>query len=107
MRVMRPSGLFVVVLLAAMASGCAGTTGQRLGAAKQPARVHAALPQTAPTQGDLDSLAYGSPTYAEPGHTAGARTQALVPVPAVAQSSMLATAPGPTTVAARAQTLMP
>ncbi len=100
-------------MLAVAVGGCAGTTGQRLAAPKQTApvaRTQAAVPQTAPTQADLDSLAYGSPAYASLAHgnsaygspSAGARAQAVVPVPAAAQ------APAPTPVsAARAQAPMP
>src|SRR5436189_4662366 len=69
---MRPTALSVVVMLAAVAGGCAGTAGQRIGAAPRQstssAQAQAALPQISPTKADLDSLAYGSPASANAGY---------------------------------------
>jgi polysaccharide biosynthesis/export protein len=109
------------VILAAMAGGCASTTGQRLSAAPKQAapsaRAQAALPQIAPTQADLDSLAYGSPAYANPGYgnpaqanpayagQPAARSHVPLPAPAVAQAPL--PAPQPVAATARAPAPMP
>jgi polysaccharide export outer membrane protein len=107
---MRPTALFVVVMLAAVAGGCAGTAGQRLGAAPRQAtpsaQAQATLPQISPTKADLDSLAYGSPASANAGYgnqasrnqpygnaahgntASGARPQTVAPTPAVAQAPL-------------------